>query len=325
MRPFSQAAGVQCRGYSLGLQRALTDFGAEESFAKACQRVHEHYGIEVGAAGVRHQTLRHAEAMAFELETEVRLPKGGVAQLLAETDGSMIPVVEIKAGRGDKRKQRECLWREARLSLAGQVNQQRRRYRATLGDVGQAGRQWRATVVEAGGGQNTRLHCVGDGAAWIIKQVRAQFGGQASYLLDFYHVSEYLAGASQRVEARNSQQWLRQAQARLKGNDVAWVLGELRAHQEAREVAEAEAPVRRCLRYLEARLEHLDYAGAIARGWPIGSGEIESGHRSVLQKRLKIAGAWWLAASAEKMLALRTTRANQEWESYWKMQRQAQA
>lgn len=84
-------------------------------------------------------------------------------------------------------------------------------------------------------------------------------------------------------------------------------------------------PCAAVLRDLEARRDYLDYAGARARGLPIGSGEIESGHRSVIQKRLKIAGAWWLEASAEKMLALRTTRANQEWESYWKAQRQAHA
>ena len=59
----------------------MTDFGAEESFEKACHRVREHYGVEVGASGVRHHTLSHAEAMAFELEAEVRLPKVGVARL----------------------------------------------------------------------------------------------------------------------------------------------------------------------------------------------------------------------------------------------------
>src|SRR6266851_4526007 len=31
MRPFSASAEVECRGYSEGLQRAMTDFGAEEA------------------------------------------------------------------------------------------------------------------------------------------------------------------------------------------------------------------------------------------------------------------------------------------------------
>jgi hypothetical protein len=62
----------------------------------------------------------------------------------------------------------------------------------------------------------------------------------------------------------------------------------------------------------------MDYAGARAAELPIGSGEVESGHKHVLQKRLKIAGAWWREPNAEIMLQLRTVRANGDWEKYWK-------
>jgi len=65
--------------------------------------------------------------------------------------------------------------------------------------------------------------------------------------------------------------------------------------------------------------------GALERGLPIGSGEIESGHKSVLQRRLKLSGAWWKLENAEKMMALRITRANGEWQSYWSRLRQAHA
>jgi hypothetical protein len=42
LRPFSQKAGVQCRGYSRPLQRALVDFGADESFGGAVEKLREH-------------------------------------------------------------------------------------------------------------------------------------------------------------------------------------------------------------------------------------------------------------------------------------------
>jgi hypothetical protein len=38
----------------------------------------------------------------------------------------------------------------------------------------------------------------------------------------------------------------------------------------------------------------------LRRGLPIGSGEIESGNRSVLHARLKLGGAWWKAENAGK-------------------------
>jgi hypothetical protein len=81
--------------------------------------------------------------------------------------------------------------------------------------------------------------------------------------------------------------------------------------------ADEQAPVRRCHRYLVQRLHRLDDRSAIDQGLPIGSGEIESAHRYLVQKRLKLPGAWWLAANADHMLALRVNRANGEWHDYW--------
>ena len=317
VRPFAQAARVKCRGYSLRLQRILTDFGAEESFEQASRRVKEHYRIEVNGTSIRRITNNHGEAMKCELENEMKMSKQGAKQLLAETDGTMIPIVQIKAGQGDKRKKRQVVWREAKLCLAGQIGSQTRRYRASLGEVEKVGRQWLSAVVECGGGINTKLHCLGDGAKWIVRQVQAQFGKQARYLVNFYHVSEYLSEASQRIGGEESLKWLRKAQEKMKSNEVEWVLKQLSEHIEEETVGQGEAPVRRCFRYLQERMEYLDYAGAIEKGLPIGSGEIESGHRRIIQKRLKIAGAWWSEEVAEKMLSLRIMRANQDWEGYW--------
>jgi len=50
----------------------------------------------------------------------------------------------------------------------------------------------------------------------------------------------------------------------------------------------------------------------------MGSGEVESAHRYVFQKRLKISGAWWDINQAKSMIALRVKRANPLWDQYWK-------
>lgn len=65
------------------------------------------------------------------------------------------------------------------------------------------------------------------------------------------------------------------------------------------------------------RAHQLDYQGALERGLLIGSGEIESAHRYVVQQRLKRPGAWWTMQNAEYLLALRLNRANGLWEQYW--------
>ncbi|MBC8012007.1 MAG: hypothetical protein H7067_18130 [Burkholderiales bacterium] len=45
--------GMAVRGCSRRLQRALTDFGADEAFAPAAAKGWEHYGVEVNAERVR--------------------------------------------------------------------------------------------------------------------------------------------------------------------------------------------------------------------------------------------------------------------------------
>ena len=74
---------------------------------------------------------------------------------------------------------------------------------------------------------------------------------------------------------------------------------------------------------MEKRLDFMDYYKALSNGLPIGSGEIERCHRHVVQKRLKIAGAWWKKENANAMLNLRTSRLNGYWEAYWDFQKAA--
>jgi hypothetical protein len=256
-------------------------------------------------------------------------------------DGSMVPIVSIKTDekgrevKGDKRKQRELSWKEARLCVARDPRSVSGHYRATMGDVEQAGLQLVGCVAEAGGGKSTKLHCVADGAPWIASQVERRFGGQANFLVDFYHVSEYLAAASDLLGEKKKVGWLKQQQHSLKANRASEVIKKLikletiekdkLARLGRSQATKEEQPAATCKRYLENRLEYLDYKTALKAGLPISSGETESGHRWVIQARLKISGAWWKPTNAERMLKLRTIRASNDWESYWRRVSQAAA
>ena len=311
LRPFCQHAGVTSRSYSRRLQRVLTDFGAEDSFAAATGRMREHYGVNVPPSAARTHTLRHARAIA----ATVAPPAPPAAQLITQMDGSMVPIVEPGPGP-DGRKGKQLSWCEARLCCARESQSAHALYGATLGSVGVAGSLWRETAQAAGLAASSRVHGVGDGAPWILTQYQEQFGPQATYLVDFYHVSEYLAAAAPRMtRPGREQEWRRRQQGRLLENKVEGVLRSLATRLEP--AGQTEAPVRAAWRYLSERRAHLDYAGARARELPIGSGEVESGHRHVVQARLKLAGCWWRKTSAQAMLQLRTARANNLWDRYW--------
>ena len=307
------------------LQRIITDFGADVPFGQIPAKLQEHHGINVPVSSAQAITHWHAKQV---LETQLSMPKtdipeeDGVGCLIVEMDGSMVPIVTtqgktVEGELVDRRRTRQIRWQEARLGLSRTPQQVHQYFGATLGTTDAAGEQLVKSAIRAGLGQQTYVHGVGDGAEWIANQIDQRLGEPGCYLLDFYHLCEYLAAASSVCAPDNSKAWMEQQKRRLKRNHVAAVLKALRPYLEADTVPDKTPPVRSAYRYIHNRRHQLDYKGAIAAGLPIGSGEIESAHRYVIQQRLKRAGTWWSVENAWAMLALRVMRANQDWQSYW--------
>ena len=313
LRPFCRAASVTHEGYSRPLQRVMADFGAENSFQAATLRVKEHYGVLLPISALRRETLRHGRAI-----TALADPKKAqaAAQLITEMDGSMIPVMEPGNGT-DQRKGKSLFWREVKLCCARPAGSVQTRYGATLGNATTAGWLWQEVARSSGLTPQTRVHGLGDGARWIMEQFTSNFGEQGVYLVDFFHVSDYLAAAQKEVCPNQAKPWLHRQQERLLNNQLDKVLRSLHPHQEPE--GTEEVPVRTAYRYLSERADHLDYQTARQNALPIGSGEIESGHRHVVQQRLKLSGCWWKEVNAGSMLNLRVARANDLWSDYWSL------
>lgn len=286
----------------------------------------EHYGILIAESTIRRITETHAQHMFETHRIDETWPgERGCETVVVEMDGGMVPTVEADAAQRDRRKGKKLQWKEAKLCLAHVAGSKTLTYGGTLqGGATEAGKQLYGCARSAGFGKESRVHAVGDGADWIALQVEERFGGQGSYLVDFYHVCDYLAAAAGAIHAgAAAKDWLDKQKESLKAGRDADVIAALKPYLEADEVDDSEAAVRSCLRYLSRRQAQLDYPGALASGLPIGSGEIESAHRYIVQKRLKLPGSWWCAANAEHMLALRLNRANNQWGEYWNQFRMA--
>jgi hypothetical protein len=320
-------AKVSPLGCSRPLQRAIVDFAADQPFAQARNKLVEHYGVKIGESTIQRITFGHAEAM-FEADREgLDFPEepGSSKPIIVETDGGMVPIVEPSRDEKDKRKGKKLSWREAKLSLAHAQGSRTPVYAGSIkGGVEAAGRQLLTCAVRAGFGASSQVHAVGDGAPWIVGQIEEQFGDQGRYLIDFYHVCEYLSAAAVACASDGAakESWIATQKEALKAGRLDATLQALASHCEAPEVDDEKAPVRCCHRYLSSRRTQLDYRGALANGLPIGSGEIESAHRYVAQQRLKRPGAWWRVEHAEYMLALRIVRINGDWDAYWRNLRQ---
>ncbi|HPB89925.1 MAG TPA: hypothetical protein PK372_07165 [Rugosibacter sp.] len=224
----------------------------------------EHYGVVLGESTIARITEGHAKRI-FETAPPAQdwpTQEGTSTAIIVQTDGGMVPIVDIDANQGDKRKGKTLRWQEAKICL---------------------------------------VH------------------PQDSYLVDFFHACDYLSAAGKAIVSSEQEQkiWMDEQKVRLKTNQADEVLQALRTHLELPVVPDSEAPVRQCHRYLFNRRDQLNYQGAIKRELPIGSGEIESAHRYIVQQRMKRTGAWWCPHNAEHMLALRLNRASRQWDSYW--------
>jgi hypothetical protein len=316
LRPFSLSAQIKCRSYSHYLQRAIVDFGADVSFQDAQKKVLEHYKIELPLTSIQTIVENHAKNI-FEFVEKEAFEEGTAKQIVSEMDGSMIPVVDTaipKEGKPDKRRCRSLRWQEARLCFARGAQQLTPVFYATMGDVERAGDLLYRAALRVGFGPKTKVHGLGDGARWIEDQMKRVFSKQVKYLVDFYHTSEYLAKAAEHSWSSEKEKWRREQQGLLKESKHKEILETLRRRlpidwetkkeakskkkskvvviDEKEKSKEEGTAVEKCYRYIANREDSLDYKEALEKDLPIGSGEIESGHRYVIQKRLKIAGAW---------------------------------
>lgn len=324
-RPFQHQADISCRGYSTRLQRAITDFGADVPFAQVPEKILEHYGIHIANGAATRITESHASRLNETDMTPTARPAQGALTLIAEIDGSMIPIVQTgkadktgpadESGPQDRRKTRKLFWKEAKLSMIRRKDDVTPTFAVTLGDAAAAGADLLRLAKAAGFNPRSHVHGLGDGAIWIEAQMEQQFGAQCRYHVDFFHVCDYLAAA--KPCAADDPGWMERQKERLKTDQLPGVLSSLTPFLEPETVPAEDAPVRGCYRYLVNRPGQFEYRAAIEAGLPIGSGEVESAHRYVIQKRLKLSGAWWTAENAQAMLNLRVARANGRWHSYW--------
>lgn len=95
-RPFSNSADIQCRAYSVPLQRVVTDFGADVPFASVPTKLLEHYGITLPKGAAAIITEHHANQLSKEDDIGAAVTGGTTDILIAELDGSMIPRTQMK-------------------------------------------------------------------------------------------------------------------------------------------------------------------------------------------------------------------------------------
>ena len=219
-------------------------------------------------------------------------------------------------------------WREPRLLVIDVLDDQGRPDRLCLPlyDVliGDAEAVWALLIGYLrllGAAYADVVEFIADGAEWIWKRVErlrtlAEIPPSTLVeVLDFYHASQYLSEtiatdrSLSKAQCRALYKRLRHA-LRHQADGVEVVMEALQALAATRR----GKAITRALRYVEVHAHRMRYVALEARKLSIGSGQVESAVRRVINLRFKAPGSFWTATTVSGLMHLRAAFKAGRWD-----------
>ena len=346
-RPLHGWLGTGPTRWSLGLEETLVDLASDVSCQQAVTKLAQFFpGVEVGRTSALRLLHQHGAAAREFIEGKLAAAlaeagregrRAGVLELEVEYDGGMIPVgtlepIPVPAGatpeltpvRGLPKQHKVCRWEEVKLGLV-QVPHEVEGRLYTVRSTGELETVFPDLLALAQlkhWTEETQVRGIADGARYIRPRLEDVFHAcPFRFILDRPHAKEHLHAAGEALAQHGgapAREWATTALDLLEVGSAAAVVAELRAAtgRSGSDVLRLEA------NYFERNQDAVAYAEYRAHGWSTASSEVESGHRSVVQVRLKLPGTWWHPDNVPNILALRMLKANRWWAEYWSHRRQ---
>ena len=336
--PRDHDLGLTAADLSPAADEAVCLAGAQASFAEAAgrtlsrlaglrvsestvERAAEAAGQRVGAALAAGQVFGAAKDWAWHKDAEGQTVAyvsgdatgvgqqgpGGVA-----AEGRMANVATIYNPVPDDRTQ----WADP----TGRRPAWQARYLAGLGPLAELGPALRRQGAQVGMDRAQRWIALSDGGSGLEDFLEKNFPRVEAVILDFYHAAEYLGELSKALHpggGEAAEAWRAAWCHRLKHEGGAAVLAELRGL-----VVRGRA-AKECLKavvtYFTNQSHRMDYPSYRAKGWQIGSGQVESACKTVVGQRLKGAGMRWGEDGADAVCHLRALFRSEpgQWEGFW--------
>jgi hypothetical protein len=224
--------------------------------------------------------------------------------LIVQVDGSIVPtrgpqpLHEVKVGL--------VVRSEKILSNKGRGFIEDARFVARLGDYEGFKKELTAALNAERASEANRIVVVGDGAPWVWSMAD-ELCFCPVQVLDYPHAAEHASTAARLVFGEGDGLGAMFVEA------IKRMLWEGQIEDVIQQLAECaladRGPSREALqdlhRYYTTNASRMRYDQYRAQGLPCGSGSIESAHRHVLQKRMKLAGQHWDTARADRLARLR--------------------
>lgn len=295
-------------------------------FEQVLEEIDSSHHVSVAEATVRRTTYESGVAAEALVKAEVASLAEGTELACAQPENLFVSVdgalVHLTSGE----------WREVKSMAVGEFSRQwdsqAGEYVTHSHDLSYFSRSYRAREFEEaalaelhhrGLAKAQTVVAVNDGAAWI-QQFIDYHCPRAVRIIDFSHTLEYIAAAGKAIWGEGShafKQWFTRMAHQLKHYPPQRTLAELRLLLPKAKTESQLDLLDRAIFYIQSRLQMMDYPHFLKRGYPIGSGSVESSHKMVIHARLKLAGMRWAPAHVDPMLALRNLICNGRWADAW--------
>lgn len=297
------------------MQELMIFTGQSSCYEKSNEVLEKYLSVKVSAVQIYRVTDLYGEQIGKEMDSkECSLtPLRQDDTLYVELDGSMILTrkegwKEVKAGRVFKASD------SIRIDgKPGYISHSQ--YMAHLGDHKTFCNQME-DLIESYNVKGCRLVFISDGAPWIRNWIEDAFADAVS-ILDFYHASEHLHDFVDKFfkDKKAGSKWAKTQKELLLNSKVVKVISNVR-----RKAGPDNEAATKLIDYYSRNINRMDYKRYKQIGCAIiGSGAIESTHRTLIQERMKLSGQRWSKKGAQNMLNLRVTNMNGQWNKIVKL------
>ena len=292
------------------MQELMTYAGHLDPYVECWATLEKFTSQKVSPSQIYRVTNHVSESLKGEdLKTERALkPLSNEDVLYVEPDGSMIqtrnsdePWKEVKLCRIFRGEDCLCPNEDAAYLVDSQY----------VGHFGKSADfcQKADGVIGLCGDLKNRLVFISDGATWMREWIADKYPLAVS-ILDYYHAAQYLHEFAEKAfsDVAERDEWRERQKKLLLASEVQTVLENIQS------VNAKEKDKKKITTYYQNNKERMKYGQYRKIGCGIiGSGAVESAHRTVIQNRMKKAGQRWSVRGAKNMLRLRVISMNKQW------------
>jgi len=171
---------------------------------------------------------------------------------------------------------------------------------------------------------NKRIHIVTDGEPCFKNRLSVLFPA-ATFALDICHLEEYIWEAGRAFHKEGSEElekWVKSKIVFLYKGHAEKLLSEVKelkkklSRRSKKNKSKRDA-LSKLIKYMEPRLDMMEYKKLREEDLDIGSGVVEGAARYVVGERMDCSGMRWIPERAEALLHLRCIELNGEWDLFF--------